>query len=67
MGETQPENGFFKGSSIYQSLLAKSRQFNPICDQNLILQHSITGFCMQLKIFHKAPALVLLFPGAVLA
>ena len=28
-------------------LFAKSSEFNPICNQNLILQHSIAGFYVQ--------------------
>ena len=37
----------------YLPLFTKSRQFNPICHQNLILQHNIAGFYVQLNIFLK--------------
>ena len=44
IGETQPEMELLKVVAVIYPFVAKSKQFNPICNQNLILQHSIVGF-----------------------
>ena len=47
IGETQPEIELLVEAAFIYSLFAKRRQFNPNCSQNLILQHSIAGVCVQ--------------------
>ena len=47
IGKTQPEMGLFAEVVFVYPFLAKSRQFNHICSQNLILQHSIAAFYVE--------------------
>ena len=42
-------NGIIRGRNTYLSLFARSREFNPICSTNSILQHSIAGFYAQFE------------------
>ena len=40
IGETRLEMELLEVVAFYQPLFDKSREFNPVCNQNLILQHS---------------------------
>ena len=47
IGKTQPDMEFLEEVTFIYPFFAKSGKFNPICTQNLILQHSIAGFYVQ--------------------
>ena len=50
IGATQPDMEVLEVVAVvfhYKHLFTISKQFNPICNQNLILQHSIAGFYVQ--------------------
>jgi len=47
IGTTQPEVELIEVVAVIYSLFTKSRKFNPICNQSLILQHNTTGFYVQ--------------------
>ena len=49
------EKGNREDSGIYLMLFIKDRQFTPIYKQDLILQHSIAEFYMQLYIYLNEP------------
>ena len=53
IGEAQPEMELLEEVAVIYPF-AKSRQFNPICNQNLILQHCIDGFLCSSKFFFKS-------------
>ena len=44
IGEAQPEKELLEVVAFMYPFFAKIREFNPICYQNLVLLHSITGF-----------------------
>ena len=47
IGETQPEMELLEAVAFIYSFFAKSRQFNSIYNQDLILRHCIVGFYVQ--------------------
>ena len=51
IGETQPEMKLLEVVVVIYPLFAKSRQFNTICIQNLVLQHIIARFYVQFLMF----------------
>ena len=53
IGETQPEMGLLEVVAFIYHLFAKSRELNPICNQNLILQLSILDILCSSKFFYK--------------
>ena len=44
IGKAQPEMELLEGVAFIYPLFTKSRQFTPICNQNLTIQHSFIGF-----------------------